>query len=119
MLGLRLGERPRVVVTTTPRTNAAMRRVNAAPGVSATFGKTRENPWLPGDFGVAILDSYGGPPRGPQELHGDRMEDVEGALWTRVMNDRCLVSPDRMRSTVGVWAGEACTVNRPRTTDRC
>src|SRR3546814_496381 len=60
MLGLRLGERPRVVVTTTPRTNAAMRRVKAAPGVAATFGKTRENPWLPGDFVVAMLESYGG-----------------------------------------------------------
>src|SRR3546814_203954 len=105
MLGLRLGERPRVVVTTTPRTNAAMRRVKAAPGVAATFGKTRENPWLPGDFVVAMLESYGGTRLGRQELDGEMLEDVEGALWTRELIERCRVAADGIGKPVRVVIG--------------
>ena len=60
MMGMRLGERPRVVVTTTPRVNAAMRRVLAAPGKAETLGKTGENPWLPEFFVSAMLETYGG-----------------------------------------------------------
>src|SRR3546814_14333534 len=105
MLGRRLGERPRVVVTTTPRTNAAMRRVKAAPGVAATFGKTRENPWLPGDFVVAMLESYGGTRLGRQELDGEMLEDVAGALWTRELIERCRVAADGIGKPVGVVIG--------------
>ncbi len=47
MMGMRLGERPRVVVTTTPRSNAVMRRIKAAPGITETVGRTRENPGCP------------------------------------------------------------------------
>jgi len=105
MLGLRIGERPRVVVTTTPRTNAAMRRVKAAPGVVATFGKTRENPWLPEDFVVAMLESYGGTRLGRQELDGEMLEDVEGALWTRGLVERCRVEADGIGKPVRVVIG--------------
>ncbi len=104
-LGLRLGERPRVVVTTTPRTNAAMRRVKAASGLVATFGKTRENPWLPEDFVVAMLESYGGTRLGRQELDGEMLEDVEGALWTRGLVERCRVAADGIGKPVRVVIG--------------
>src|SRR3546814_4234468 len=70
-----------------------MRRVKAAPGVAATFGKTRENPWLPDDFVIAMLESYGGTRLGRQELDGEMLEDVEGALWTRRAIERCRVEP--------------------------
>src|SRR3546814_13543214 len=94
MLGLRLGERPRVVVTTTPRTNAAMRRVKAAQGVAAPFGKTRANPWLPADFVFAMMESYRGTRLGRQDLDGEMLEDVAGALWTRARIEGCRVGAD-------------------------
>src|SRR3546814_3209779 len=105
MLGLRLGGGPRVVVTTTPRANAVMRRVKAAPGVAATFGKTRENPWLPDDFVIAMLESYGGTRLGRQELDGEMLEDVEGALWTRRAIERCRVEPAAAAKPVRVVIG--------------
>lgn len=105
MLGMRLGERPRVVVTTTPRVNAVMRRVMAAPGLAETLGKTRENPWLPGSFVAAMLESYGGTRLGRQELDGELLEDVEGALWTRGLIERCRVDADGIGKVARVVIG--------------
>lgn len=105
MLGMRLGERPRVVVTTTPRVNAVMRRVMAAPGLAETLGRTRENPWLPGSFVAAMLESYGGTRLGRQELDGELLEDVEGALWTRGLIERCRVDADGIGKVARVVIG--------------
>lgn len=105
MMGMRLGARPRVVVTTTPRANAAMRRIKAAPGIAETFGRTRENPWLPENFVAAMLESYGGTRLGRQELDGELLEDAEGALWTRALVERCRVAADAVGKPVRVVIG--------------
>ena len=105
MMGLRLGERPRVVVTTTPRTNAAMRRVKAASGLVETRGRTRDNPWLPANFVGAMLENYGGTRLGRQELDGEMLEDVEGALWSRALIERCRVETDAIGKPARVIIG--------------
>lgn len=83
LLGLRLGDHPRVLVTTTPRSNALMRRVLAIPGLVESIGRTRDNPHLPDAFVAAMDDLYGGTRLGRQELDGEMIDDVPGALWTR------------------------------------
>ena len=105
MLGMRRGETPRVLVTTTPRVNAAMRRVKAAPGLVETMGGTRDNPHLPDNFVVAMLESYGGTRLGRQELDGELLEDVEGALWTRALIELCRVDADAVGKPVRVVIG--------------
>ena len=105
MLGMRLGERPRVLVTTTPRVNAAMRRVLAAPGLQETLGRTRDNIWLPDNFVAAMLASYGGTRLGRQELDGEMLEDVEGALWTRALVERCRAPAEGIGKPVRVVSG--------------
>ena len=105
MLGMRLGERPRVIVTTTPRTNAVMRRVKAAPGLEETFGRTWENPHLPESFVEAMLASYGATRLGRQELDGELLEDVEGALWSRAGLEACRVDADGVGKPVRVVIG--------------
>lgn len=119
MLGMRLGERPRTLVTTTPRTNAVMRRIKAAPGIAETFGRTRDNLHLPGNFVEAMLLSYGGTRLGRQELDGDMLEDIEGALWTRRLVERCRVAAGEIgklaRVVIGVDPpatahGDACGI---------
>lgn len=119
MLGMRLGERPRVVVTTTPRVNGVMRKVMAAPGVEETRGRTRDNEWLPASFVAAMLESYGGTRLGRQELDGEMLEDVEGALWTRGLIERCRVEAGAIgkpaRVVIGVDPpatshGDACGI---------
>ena len=105
MMGMRLGEQPRVVVTTTPRANAVMRRIKAAPGVAETFGRTRDNPHLPDNFVAAMLATYGGTRLGRQELDGELIEDVEGALWTRALVERCRVDAGSIGKPVRVIIG--------------
>lgn len=82
-LGLRLGTRPQALVTTTPRPGAALKAVLGEAGVVLTGGATRANPHLPDAFVTAVEAIYAGTRIGRQELGGELIEDVEGALWTR------------------------------------
>jgi len=90
-LGLRLGERPRALVTTTPRVVPVLKRILALDGTVLTGGGTRANPHLPEDFIHAVEAAHGGTRFGRQELEGALLEDVEGALWPREMMERCKV----------------------------
>ncbi|MBL0914165.1 MAG: DNA-packaging protein [Sphingopyxis sp.] len=105
VMGLRLGEAPRVLVTTTPRPTALMRRIMALPGFEETRGGTNDNAYLPSNFVEAMLASYGGTRLGRQELDGELLEDVEGALWTRGLVERCRVGADAIGKPVRVVIG--------------
>lgn len=82
--GLRLGDIPRVVVTTTPRPNALTKMLLAADKTVLTRGATFDNA---ANLSAAALqhlrERYEGTRLGRQELYGELLEDVEGALWTR------------------------------------
>lgn len=117
MLGLRGGEDPRVLVTTTPRPTRLMRRVMALPGTIETRGRTRDNPHLPASFVAAMEAEYGGTRLGRQELDGELIEEVAGALWTRAMVEACRGKKPRevTRVVVGVdppasAEGDACGI---------
>ncbi len=105
VMGLWLGEAPRVLVTTTPRPTALMRRIMALPGFEETRGGTNDNAYLPSNFVEAMLASYGGTRLGRQELDGELLEDVEGALWTRGLVERCRVGADAIGKPVRVVIG--------------
>ncbi len=104
MMGLRLGTVPRVLVTTTPRPVALMRRVMALPGLVETRGRTRDNPHLPVSFVEAVTATYAGTRLGRQELDGELIEDIAGALWTRALVEsrRVAFAPELTRVVVGV-----------------
>ena len=104
-MGLRLGEAPRALVTTTPRPTALMRRIMALPGFEETRGGTNDNAYLPSNFVEAMLASYGGTRLGRQELDGEMLEDIEGALWTRALIERCRVGADAAAKPVRVVIG--------------
>lgn len=84
MMGLRLGEHPQVVATTTPRPTRGLRDLMARPDVRVTRGSTFDNA---ANLAPAALEAlrrrYGGTRLGRQELEGELLEDVEGALWRR------------------------------------
>ena len=88
MLGLRLGERPRTVVTTTPRAIPLVKRIAAMERAETTFGRTCDNVHSAADYRQAMVEMYGGTRLGRQELDGELIEDFEGALWTRAMIER-------------------------------
>ena len=90
-LGMRLGERPRVLVTTTPKPGAALTRIMATKGCVVTGGRTRENPHLPVAFVETVEELYAGTRMGRQELDGELLPDVAGALWSVELIERCRV----------------------------
>ncbi len=92
-LALRLGERPRQVVTTTPRPTALLKRLIAAPGTHIKRATTYANAkHLSRVFLDEIAAAYEGTRLGRQELHGELIEDVAGALWTHAMIEHSRVS---------------------------
>ena len=82
-LGLRLGTKPRALVTTTPRAVKALKAILALEGTVLTGGASRANPHLPDDFIDAVEAAHRGTRFGRQELEGVLIDDVAGALWTR------------------------------------
>ncbi|OWQ97948.1 DNA-packaging protein [Sphingopyxis witflariensis] len=105
MMGMRLGENPRVLVTTTPRPVPLMTKIEKIPGREMTLGRTAENPHLPPSFVTHMIAQYGGTRLGRQELDGEMLEDVEGALWTRGLIERCRVDADSVGKPVRVVIG--------------
>lgn len=95
IMGLRLGACPQVLATTTPRPVPLVRGLVARDGgdVVVTRGRTAENAGnLAPGFVAAMTDSYGGTRLGRQELDGELIEEVEGALWSRDLIERCRVA---------------------------
>lgn len=86
--GLRLGEDPRVVTTTTPRPTKFLRELIADAGTVVTRGSTFANR---ANLPAAVLEEfervYGGTTVGRQELEGELLEEAQGALWKRATID--------------------------------
>lgn len=105
--GLRLGEHPRVVITTTPRpiklVRELMERDNGS--VVVTRGSTFDNAKNLAPSALAQLRMrYEGTRLGRQELYGEIVDDVEGALWTRdlIEQHRVQVAPQLVRIVVAI-----------------
>ena len=91
-LGLRVGECPRALVTTTPKVSALLQRIRDAPDTVLTGGATRANPHLPFAFVSAMERQYAGTRLGRQELDGVMLTDVAGSLWPQELIARCRVT---------------------------
>jgi phage terminase large subunit-like protein len=106
---LRIGEHPRVMVTTTPRPTKLVRDLYGRRDgtVHITTASTWENA---ANLSAAALDElrrrYEGTRLGRQELEGELLEDLEGALWKRSDIDAARVRlgdvPDLIRVVVGI-----------------
>ena len=104
-LALRLGERPQLLLTTTPRPLAWLKALSTASGVALTRGRTADNRLnLPDSFVRDLTAEYGGTRLGRQELDGEFVEDHEAALWTRAALEACRVAaaPPLLRVVVAV-----------------
>ncbi|MEP5632270.1 MAG: terminase family protein [Tateyamaria sp.] len=87
---LRLGERPQVCVTTTPRNVGVLKGLLALPSTVLTHAPTEANAAnLAGSFLEEVRERYAGTRLGRQELDGVLLSDAEGALWTSEMLEAC------------------------------
>jgi len=92
-LGLRLGERPRAIVTTTPRPGPVLSSIMADPETVVTGGPSSANPHTSPAWRRGVYARYAGTRLGRQELEGEVLPDVPGALWTEALLERCRARP--------------------------
>jgi len=87
MFGMRLpNAHPQVVVTTTPLPIPLVVELHDAPGTVLTTGSTYENiDNLAPSLRTQILSRYEGTSLGRQEIYGEILTDIDGALWHRTM----------------------------------
>lgn len=100
--GLRLGEAPRCVATTTPRPVPLVRRLLSGDAV-VTRSATRDNQkHLAPSFTAQIEAAYAGTSLARQELNGELVEDLQGALWRHQAIDALRVHkrPERFENIV-------------------
>jgi phage terminase large subunit-like protein len=105
LLGLRLGPRPRVVFTTTPRSRPLVRKIIGRPTTRLSTGSTYDNLInLAPTFAEEVLATYAGSRYERQEIFGELIDDVEGALWTLLELDTLRVdeAPELLRCVIGV-----------------
>lgn len=103
--GLRLGQHPRQLITTTARPTALLKRLLADPSTAVTRAGTAANAFhLAPTFLRHVLARYAGTRLGRQELNGDIIDDRPDALWSRAMLERCRVdaAPCLQRIVVAV-----------------
>lgn len=98
MFGLRSGEHPQCVVTTTPRPTDIVKALVARskgenPDVAISTASTyanRQN--LAASYLQTILGKYEGTTLGRQEIYAEILDDLEGALWKRGLIDQTRIA---------------------------
>lgn len=91
MLGLRLGNYPRALVTTTPKTSMKVRKLIDKAKLDAERGNpshiyytrasTYQNPFLPDIFFQQIKEEYEGTRLERSEIYGEILDDAPGAIF--------------------------------------
>jgi phage terminase large subunit-like protein len=121
-VGTRLGSNPKIVVTTTPKRVPLLYQLMAEAQktgkVIITRGSTMDNQ---GNLSTAYLDAikgvYEGTRLAQQELYGEMLSDVEGALWTPDLIDKSRESQLPMGTPLRVVAVDPSVAENPR--DEC
>lgn len=102
---MRTGERPQVLVTTTPRPIPVIDMLLKDPATVDVVGSTFENEAnLSQRFLERIRTKFEGTRLGRQELYGQVLDDAPGALWKRSELDKYRVTktPDLSRVVVSI-----------------
>ncbi len=102
---LRLGTNPRVVITTTPRPSALLKRLLADAATAVTRTRTADNrAHLARSFWKDVQARYGGTRLGRQELDGELIDDDPDALFQRglIEQGRVRQTPELLRIVVAV-----------------
>jgi len=104
VMGLRLGEHPQMVVTTTPKPLVLLKELEAEAGTVLTTGTTYDNMANLSPIMRRRLGKYEGTRLGRQELYAELLDEAEGALWKRSQIDdqRVTAPPNMIRIVVAV-----------------
>ena len=115
--GLRLGDHPRAIVTTTPKARQFVRQLSEADNTVAVHATTFDNPNLSDAVMRRLEFQYGGTSMGRQELLAEWIDDVEGALWMRewIEDTRVEKPPELQRVVVAIDPAASANVTSDET----
>lgn len=105
MFGLRLGDNPQCVITTTPKPIKLVKQLIDRTNTVVTRGSTFENEANLAPAAIEQLkDKYANTRLGRQELYAEVLTDMDGALWKPAMIDpfRVQESPEMRRIVVSI-----------------
>ena len=114
MFGLRLGDNPQCVITTTPKPIQLIKNLVERDDVYVTRGNTFENEANLAESALTMLkEKYEGTTIGRQELYAEIVDDIDGALWTNKLIDRTRLQKDTEKdlSQIIVAIDPAVTAN--------
>ena len=98
MFGLRLGDNPQCVITTTPKPIPLIKSLVDRDDVIVTRGNTFENEDNLAATALSMFkERYEGTTLGRQELYAEILEDYEGALWNNRMIEQTRLPEDTDR----------------------
>lgn len=95
-MGLRMGDYPHAIGSTTPRSTKAYKAIRSMVETVLRKATMFDNPHNPAAFIKVMKKKYEGTRLGRQELYGELLEDVVGALWTRLMIDHERVTDESL-----------------------
>lgn len=99
--GLRLGEHPRQIITTTPRPQTLLKDIILRSDTYITKGSTKDNlANLAEPFKVAVIERYKDTRIGRQELEAELLDDMPGALWNRAMIELTRITPEDSQTPI-------------------
>lgn len=105
MFGLRLGDNPQIIITTTPKPIPTIKELIKDKNTIVTKGSTYDNVGNLADaFIQTVIKKYENTRLGRQELYAEVLDDNPNALWQRVDIDRTRVktAPPLVRIVIGV-----------------
>lgn len=116
--GLRLGDNPQCVVTTTPRPTKIIKDLINDNETFITRGSTYENADnLAASTLISLRNKYENTRLGRQELFGEILDDNPGALWTRQIIEASRITPDKVPPLSRVVVGVDPAVTNTETSD--
>jgi phage terminase large subunit-like protein len=105
MMALRLGESPKCIITTTPRPIELIKQLVVRSDTKVIKGNTFENADNLAPSTIKMLkERYSGTRLGQQELYGQILEDIEGALFNaaNIEQNRIEIAPELQRIVIAI-----------------
>ena len=103
----------RAMLTTTPLPNDSLKKIEGAEGTVVTRAATFDNPYLRKEARESLRVMFEGTRIGRQELYGEILEDVVGALWTHDTIEDSRVNHRPMNLTRVVVAVDPAVTSDP------
>ena len=98
MFGLRLGDNPQCIITTTPKPTQIIKQLVERDDCYVTTGSTFENEANLAKSALQMLkEKYEGTTLGRQELYAEVIDMLEGALWTNTMIEEARLAANTVK----------------------